>query len=162
MKEKIALFIDGANLAGSLNKSDVRVDYRKFMRDLNETYDVILARYYSGVSDHSDHQSIRDFVKSLGHRGLTPITKPVRTFPDGKVKADMDVEIAVDMIRYASLFDRVVLFSGDGDFTYAVKALKEMGVKVTICGDKFLTSTNLRKEADEFINLFHLAKQHDK
>lgn len=158
MKEKIALFVDGANLAGSLNKADARVNYRKLLRDLKASYDLVLARYYSGISDNEEHSGVRDFVLGLGSLGFDLVTKPVKIFPDGKVKADMDVEIAVDMIRYSHIFDRVILFSGDGDFIYAVKALKELGIKVTVCGDPLLTSVDLKKEADEFINLTVLAK----
>lgn len=153
MKEKLALFFDGANHSKALIESKVSMDYKKFLRGLNKNYSVVSARYYSGISDEPEYQSVKDFLNGLAKNGYVLVTKPIRKYPDGTIKGNVDIEIAVDMLMMAPRIDKVMLFSGDGDFTYLVDTVQRMGVCVSVCGHKHLTSTDLRIQCNEFLDL---------
>jgi len=152
-KLRLALFFDGANHSAALQKAKVRMEYPSLIESLNEKFFVVSARYYTGISDDDEHRGVRDFLGSLSKSGFVIVKKPVRHFPDGKIKGNVDIEIAVDMLQMAPRLDRVVLFSGDGDFTYLVDAVQRMGVHVTVCSHKPLASIELRDQCNEFLEI---------
>jgi uncharacterized LabA/DUF88 family protein len=92
------------------------------------------------------------------------VTKPTKEFVDSlgrrKVKGNMDIELAVDAMEMAEHIDHLVLFSGDGDFRSLVEAVQRKGVKVsvisTITTQPPMIADELRRQADEFIDLIHL------
>lgn len=161
MKEKMALFFDGANHSKALMESNINMDYKKFLRGLNRTYSVVSARYYSGISEEPEYQTVRDFLNGLAKNGYVLVTKPIRRYPDGTIKGNVDIEIAVDMLMMAPRIDKVMLFSGDGDFTYLVDTIQRMGVYVIVCGHKHLTATDLRAQCNEFIDLRSLVNHQE-
>ncbi len=152
-KERLAVFIDGANHGEALQLAKVKMDYSSFLKQLKASYNVVAARYYSGISQKDEHKNVRDFLGGVSKSGYALVTKPVREYRDGKVKADMDVEIAVDMVTMAPRLDKIMLFSGDGDFCYAIDTVQRMGVRVAVCGYKLSSSMELRERCDEFIDL---------
>jgi uncharacterized LabA/DUF88 family protein len=137
------------------------MDYQNFLENLSKTYDVVSARYYSGVSDDPKHKNVRDFLGSISKKGYVIITKPVQVFPDGSVKANVDIEIAVDMMTMAPRLDKVMLFSGDGDFTYAVDTLQRMGITVVVVSHKPFASLELRNQCNEFIEVGKLTEAYN-
>lgn len=161
MKERVALFFDGANHSEALNRAEVSMDFGSFLHNLKKTYTVVSARYYSGVSDKDQYKGVRDFIGALATKGYTPITKPIREFPDGTIKGNVDMEIAVDMLTMAPRLDRVMLFSGDGDFKYLVDTIQRMGIHVTVCSHKPSAAVELRDQANEFLELKELTKTHN-
>lgn len=160
MKERLALFFDGANHSKALSKSGVDMNFGPLLQNLRKTYDVESARYYSGISDEDEHRNIREFLKGLSSKGYDVITKPVKKFPDGTIKGNVDVEIAVDMVSMAPRLDRVILFSGDGDFAYLVRTVQGMGVYVTVCSHSTFTAMDLKTQANEFLELRDLVRRH--
>lgn len=161
MKKRLALFFDGANHNEALTKSHVTLDYGKLMENLQRTYDVVSARYYTGLPEKENGKGLRDFLGAISNKGYVIITKPIRKFSDGTTKANVDIEIAVDMVTMAPKLDQVILFSGDGDFAYAVDTIQRAGVKVSVVSHKLFAALELRTQANEFVELADLAKTYN-
>ncbi|MAP93398.1 MAG: NYN domain-containing protein [Ponticaulis sp.] len=164
--ERIALFIDGANLYSAAKTVGVEIDYRKLLEEFRKRGRLLRAYYYTALIENDDYSPIRPLVDWLQYNGYNVITKAAREFTDRegrrRVKGDMDVEITVDMMEMAAHLDHVVLFSGDGDLTRTVQAVKNRGVRVsvvsTVKSQPAMISDDLRRTADTFIDLTDLAK----
>jgi hypothetical protein len=93
----------------------------------------------------------------MRRNGFRVIQKELKTFYDGSRKANLDVEIAVDMLSLAGCYDTAVLVSGDEDFVYAVNAVAYKGCRVEIAGFRSNTAPKLIDVADYFIDLGEIA-----
>ena len=93
----------------------------------------------------------------MRRNGFRVIQKELKTFYDGTRKANLDVEIAVDMLSLAGRYDTAVLVSGDEDFVYAVNAVAYKGCRVEIAGFRSNTAPKLIDVADYFIDLGDIA-----
>src|ERR1044072_8659092 len=125
--DRIALFIDGANLYSAAKALNFDIDYKKLLEEFRTRGVLIRAYYYTAIVDDQEYSPIRPLVDWLDYNGFTMVTKPAREYTgaDGRrrFRGDMDIEIAVDMMEMAHAgVDHLVLFSGDGDFYAAVKA----------------------------------------
>lgn len=164
--ERIALFIDGANLYSAAKTIGVEIDYRKLLEEFRKRGRLLRAYYYTALLENDDYSPIRPLVDWLQYNGYNVITKPAREFTDRegrrRVKGDMDVEITVDMMNLSSQLDHIVLFSGDGDLRRVVEAVKDKGVRVsvvsTVKSQPAMISDELRRAADTFIDLSDLAQ----
>jgi uncharacterized LabA/DUF88 family protein len=134
--ERLALFIDGANLYSAGKTLGVEVDYRKLLDEFRRRGQLVRAYYYTALIENEDYSPIRPLVDWLQYNGFKVVTKPAKEFTDStgrrRVKGDMDVEITVDMLNLSKHVDHVVLFSGDGDLTRLVEAVQERGVRVSV------------------------------
>ena len=94
------------------------------------------AFYYTALMDDQEYSSIRPLVDWLDYNGYTMVTKPAKEFTDAighrKIKGNMDIEIAVDMMEMGRKVDHIVLFSGDGDFRRLIEAVQREGVRVSV------------------------------
>ncbi len=164
--ERVALFIDGANLYSAAKTVGVEIDYRKLLEEFRKRGRLIRAYYFTALVENDDYSPIRPLVDWLQYNGFNVITKSAREFTDRdgrrRVKGDMDVEITVDMMNLANHLDHIVLFSGDGDLTRVVQAVKDKGVRVSVVStvktQPAMISDDLRRAADTFIDLTDLAK----
>tara|TARA_B100000678_G_scaffold13582_1_gene10659 strand:+ start:7383 stop:7961 length:579 start_codon:yes stop_codon:yes gene_type:complete len=164
--DRLALFIDGANLYSASKAVGVEIDYRKLLEEFRKRGRLIRAYYYTALVENDDYSPIRPLVDWLQYNGYNVITKPAREFTDRdgrrRIKGDMDVEITVDMMNLAAHVDHMVIFSGDGDLTRVVHAVKDKGVRVsvvsTVKSQPAMISDDLRRAADTFIDLTDLAK----
>jgi len=93
----------------------------------------------------------------MRRNGFRVIQKELKTFYDGTRKANLDVEIAVDMLSLAGRYDTAVLVSGDEDFVYAVNAVAYKGCRVEIAGFRSNTAPKLIDVSDYFIDLGEIA-----
>lgn len=150
---RLGVFFDAPNHSMALDASGMKMNYIGFLSKIRRKHDLVQARYYTGISSDPNHQKVRDFIETLSKHGYVIVSKPVLIMPDGRIKANLDVEIAVDMITMSPRLDKIMLFSGDGDFTYAVDTLQRSGLHVTIVSHKPMVSSNLRFQADEFLEL---------
>lgn len=159
---KTIAMIDGANTYGALRSLDFEMDYKKLLGFLNEKFDLLRINYYTAVhSDEDNHAVIKPLIDWLSYNGYNVIQKPTTSFSDGhgntKIKGDMDIDIVVDMFLVADRIDHIILFSGDSDFIPAIRALQNMGIKVTVIstmhGHAKVLSDALRKQADVFIDI---------
>ncbi len=165
--ERIALFIDGANLHSTARALRFDIDYRKLLELFESQGRLVRAFYYTALMEELEYSPIRPLIDWLDYNGYTLVTKPTKEFTDAmgqrRIKGNMDVEIAVDTMAMASKIDHVVLFSGDGDFRRLVEAVQHEGVRVsvvsTLCTSPPVVSDDLRRQADIFIDLQDLAPQ---
>jgi len=164
--ERLALFIDGANLYSAGKTLGVEVDYRKLLDEFRRRGQLLRAYYYTALIENEDYSPIRPLVDWLQYNGFKVVTKPAKEYTDStgrrRIKGDMDVEIAVDMLNLSKHVDRIVLFSGDGDLTRLVEAVQENGVRVSVVStvktSPPLIADELRRAADTFIELADLAE----
>ncbi len=165
-REKIALFIDGANLYATARAIGIDIDYRRLLKEFEAKGFLLRAYYFTALLEEQEYSSIRPLIDWLDYNGYRVITKPAREFTDGmgrrKVKGSMDIELAVEALEMAPHYDHAVLFSGDGDFTALVTALQRRGKRVTVVSTLTtpapMISDELRRQADFFLDVAELAK----
>lgn len=158
---KIAAFIDGANLYASIKNLGFEVDYRRLLTWLETKGDFTHAFYYTAMLEGEEHNPLRPLIDWLDYNGFHVVTKTAKEFTDAagrrKVKGNMDIEIAVDMIEAASYADHIFLFTGDGDFRRAVEAVQKKGTRVTVISTILtqppMAADELRRQADKFIDI---------
>ena len=159
--DRLALFIDGANLYGAARALGFDIDYKLLRSEFMRRGKMLRAFYYTAILDNDDYSPIRPLVDWLHYNGFSMVTKPAREYIDSqgrrKVKGNMDIELAVDAMELAPHVDHIVLFSGDGDFKSLVESLQRQGVRVsvvsTIRSQPPMISDDLRRQADNFIEL---------
>ena len=164
-QERIALFIDGANLYATAKSLGFDIDYKRLLKEFQSRGRLVRAFYYTALIEDQEDSSIRPLIDWLDYNGFSVVTKPTKEFVDSmgrrKVKGSMDIELAVDAMEMANHIDHMVLFSGDGDFRSLVAAVQRKGVRVsvvsTITTQPPMVADELRRQTDEFIDLLHLA-----
>src|ERR1700721_2709058 len=133
---KIALFIDGANLYATCKTLGFDIDYRRLLKEFQSCGTLVRAFYYTAIIEDQEYSSIRPLIDWLDYNGYTVVTKATKEFIDAnghrKVKGNMDIELAVNAMELADTVDEMVLFSGDGDFRSVVEAVQRRGVHVTV------------------------------
>ena len=162
--ERIALFIDGANLYSAAKGLAFDIDYRKLLEEFRKRGRFIRASYYTALLEDQDFSPIRPLVDWLDYNGYSVVTKPAKEFTDAngrrRLKGDMDVEIAIDLLEAAAFTDHAFLFSGDGDFVPAVAAAKRAGMRVTVVSTiksaPPMAADEIRRAADNFLDLADL------
>ena len=163
-REKIALFIDGANLYAASKTLGFDIDYRKLLKAFQKRGYLLRAYYYTALVEDQEYSSIRPLIDWLDYNGYKVITKAAKEFTDStgrrKVKGNMDIELTVDAMQLTDTVDHFVIFSGDGDFRSLVEALQRKGRKVsvvsTLTTQPAMISDELRRQADHFIDLVSL------
>jgi len=159
--ERIALFIDGANLYATAKTLGFDIDYKRLLGEFRARGYLLRAYYYTALVEDQEYSSIRPLIDWLDYNGFTVVTKAAKEFTDStgrrKVKGNMEVELTVDAMQLAPRVDHIVLFSGDGDFRALVESLQRQGVRVsvvsTIRSQPPMIADELRRQADNFIEL---------
>jgi uncharacterized LabA/DUF88 family protein len=165
--ERIALFIDGANLYATAKILGFDIDYKRLLKEFQSRGRLLRAFYYTALVEDQEYSSIRPLIDWLDYNGYAVVTKPAKEFVDSlgrrKVKGNMDIELAVNAMEMSQHIDHMVLFSGDGDFRSLIEAVQRRGVKVsvvsTITTQPPMVADELRRQADEFIDLIQLANR---
>lgn len=163
-EDRTAIFIDGANLYAAARALQFDIDYKKLLGAFRDRARLIRAIYYTALLEDQDFSPIRPLVDWLDYNGYALVTKAAKEYQDSagrrRIKGDMDVEIAVDMMELSEHLDHAVLFSGDGDFTALVAAVQRKGVRVSVVSTTRssppMVSDELRRQADTFIDLADL------
>ena len=166
-EEKLALFIDGSNLYASAKALDYDIDYSRLLEWATDCGRIVRAFYYTALIEDQEYSPIRPLVDWLDYNGYTMVTKPAKEFTDPqgrkKIKGNMDIELAVDMMELADKVDHIMLFSGDGDFRRLIEAVQRKGVRVTVVStirsSPPMVADELRRQADQFLDLDHLAEK---
>src|SRR6202047_3504787 len=161
---KIALFIDGANLYATCKTLGFDIDYKRLLQEFQSRGTLLRAFYYTAIIEDQEYSSIRPLIDWLDYNGYTVVTKATKEFTDAsgrrKVKGNMDIELAVDAMELSEHLDHIVLFSGDGDFRSLVEAVQRRGVRVTvvstISSQPPIIADELRRQADVFTDLVEL------
>ena len=159
--ERIALFVDGANLYATAKALGFDIDYKRLLALFRQKGQLIRALYYTALAEDQEYSSIRPLIDWLDYNGYTMVTKPTKEFTDSmgrrKIKGNMDIELTVDAMELAEHLDHIILFSGDGDFRTLVEALQHKGKRVSVVSTMNtqppMVSDELRRQADQFIDL---------
>src|SRR3954466_16398984 len=161
---KIALFIDGANLHATSKTLGFDVDYKRLLKEFQSRGTLLRAFYYTAIIEDQEYSSIRPLIDWLDYNGTTVVAKATNEFTEAsgrrKVKGNMDIELAVNAMELAEHIDQMVLFSGDGDFRSLVEAVQRRGVRVTVLStiatQPPMIADELRRQADVFTDLVEL------
>ena len=159
--ERIALFIDGSNLYAAARALGFDIDYKKLLEYFSGRGYLVRALYYTALIEDQEYSPIRPLVDWLDYNGYTMVTKPTKEFTDAtgrrKIKGNMDIELAVDMLEMAESLDHLYVFSGDGDFRRLVEAVQRKGKRVTVVStvrsSPPMAADELRRQADIFLEL---------
>ena len=165
--ERTALFIDGANLYAASRHLGFDVDYRNLLEYFRSRTNIVRAYYYSALLDTEEYSPLRPLTDWLAYNGYSLVTKTAREFTDAtgrrRIKGNMDVELAVDMLELAPRLDHAVLFSGDSDFRRLVEAVQRQGVRVSVVSSVRtsppMVADELRRQADRFVELADIAPE---
>lgn len=160
-EDKVAMFIDGSNLYAAARSLDFDIDYRKLLTWGASCGRLVRAFYYTALVEDTDYSPIRPLVDWLDYNGYTMVTKPTKEFVDSqgrrKIKGNMDIELAIDVMEMADTLDHIILFSGDGDFRRLIEAVQRKGVRVTVVStiqsNPPMVADELRRQADFFLDL---------
>ena len=163
-QERVALFIDGANLYATARALGFDIDYKRLLEWFSGKTNLVRAFYYTALIEDQDYSPIRPLVDWLDYNGYTMVTKPTKEFTDAagrrKIKGNMDIELAIDVMEMAQHLDHIVLFSGDGDFRRLVEAVQRKGVRVTVVStvrsQPAMIADELRRQADLFVDITDL------
>jgi uncharacterized LabA/DUF88 family protein len=161
---RIALFIDGANLHATARTLGFDIDYKHLLKEFEGGGPLLRAFYYTAIIEDQEYSSLRPLTDWLSYNGYTVVTRAMKEFTDAssrcKVKGSIHVELAVDALYLADQIDQMVLFSGDGDFRSLVEAVQRRGVRVTvistISSQPPMIADELRRQADVFTDLAEL------
>jgi uncharacterized LabA/DUF88 family protein len=162
--DKLALFIDGANLHATAKALGFDIDYKRLLREFRSWGTLVRAYYYTTIVENQESSSIRSLIDWLDYNGYTVVTKATKEFIDAagrrKVKGNMNVELAVHALELSEHIDHLVLFSGDGDFRPLAETVQRRGVRVTvvstIASQPPMVADELRRQADDFVDFIEL------
>ena len=162
--DKIALFIDGANLYATCRSLGFDVDYKRLLKDFQGRGALLRAFYFTTIIEDQEYTSVRPLIDWLDYNGYTVVTKLTKEYIDAggrrKVKGSMNIELAVHAMELSDHIDRMILFSGDGDFRRLLEAVQRRGVHVTVVSTIItqppMAADDLRRQADAFVDLAEL------
>lgn len=154
---RVAIFIDGSNLFYAALQLGIEIDYTKLLCRLTGGSRLLRSFFYTGVDRTNEKQ--QGFLLWMRRNGYRVIAKDLMQLPDGSKKANLDVEIAVDMMALVGSYDTAVLVSGDGDLAYAVDAISYRGARVEVVSLRSMTSDSLINVADRYIDLDNIKEQ---
>lgn len=172
-EERVAMFIDGANLYAAARGLGFDIDYKRLLELFAGRGRLVRAFYYTALIENEEYSPIRPLVDWLDYNGYTMVTKPTKEFTDAfgrrKIKGNMDIELAIDVMEMSDRVEHIIIFSGDGDFRRLVEAVQRKGVRVSVVSTMRssppMVADELRRQADNFIELQdlmqHIARARD-
>lgn len=165
--EKTSVFIDGSSLYYTAKSLGFEVDYRRLLRYFKSGSRLLRAHYYAAIPETEDYSPLKPLTDWLAYNGYMLVTKAAREFTDQsgrrRLKGNMDVELAIDLMELADHMDHAVIFSGDADLRRAVEAIQRRGVRVTaissLRSSPSLIGDDLRRQVDQFVELGDIASE---
>jgi uncharacterized LabA/DUF88 family protein len=154
--KNVAVFVDVANIFYAAKAAGVDIDYVTLLKAASAGRDLVRAYAYTGLDpDNENQRNFHDFLRRSNYK---VVSKDIRKYGDGKVKANLDIELVVDMMKTARNLDIAIVVSGDGDFAPAIRAVQEQGVRVEVISFRGNTSSDLIEVADQFTDIVQLAR----
>jgi uncharacterized LabA/DUF88 family protein len=154
--KNVAVFVDVANIFYAAKAAGTDIDYVTLLQAATAGRDFVRAYAYTGLDPDNENQ--RNFHAFLARNHYKVVSKDIRKYGDGKVKANLDIELVVDLMKTARNLDIAIVISGDGDFAPAIRAVQEMGVRVEVISFRGNTSSDLIEVADLFTDITQLAR----
>lgn len=168
-KKKAKVYIDGANVFYTQKKLGWSFDWMKVKRLIEKQREIIEWRYYVGVKEGDE--KMQSYLKYLNAIGFTLFTKKLKKIKIDKsdipakiynspfiYKANFDVEITADILSDKSKIDEIILFSGDSDFTYLVRKVKDSGKTATIYSSRKTIAWELKLESPRLVYIEGMEK----
>jgi uncharacterized LabA/DUF88 family protein len=149
--DRIAIFFDMSNLYFAARDMGIRIDYARLLDFL--TSGRRLHRAYAYLGYNPEDESSHSFITWLKRNGFRVKTKALRRFEDGSTKANLDMELAIDLLTQAPHIDVAIVVSGDGDFVNLVDAAQNAGLRIEVAATPRQAATDLMDIADQFIDL---------
>lgn len=149
--DRIAIFFDMSNLYFAARDMGIRIDYARLLDFL--TSGRRLHRAYAYLGYNPEDESSHSFITWLKRNGFRVKTKALRRFEDGSTKANLDMELAIDLLTQAPHIDVAIIVSGDGDFVNLVDAAQNAGLRIEVAATPRQAATDLMDIADQFIDL---------
>ena len=155
---RLSIFVDGNNMFYAQQKNGWFFDPKRvleyFVTEFNDV-SLVNAFWYTGLKDPQDQRGFRDALISLGYTVRTKVLKEYYDDSSGRYsqKANLDIEIVVDMFNTVEQYDRVVLLSGDGDFERAIELLRSKNTHITVVSTEGMIARELRNVTDRYIDL---------
>ena len=166
LRDRLSIFVDGNNMFYAQQKNGWFFDPRKVLGNFTQdpTVSLVNAFWYTGLKDAQDQRGFRDALISLGYTVRTKILKEYYDDVSGRYsqKANLDIEIVVDMFNTVDQYDRVVLFSGDGDFERAIESLRSKNTHITVVSTEGMIARELRNATDRYIDLNDIREKIEK
>ncbi|CBN56138.1 conserved hypothetical protein [Kamptonema sp. PCC 6506] len=136
----------------------------EYFKNAQQNVMLINAFWYTGLKDPQDQRGFRDALISLGYTVRTKILKEYYDDASGRYsqKANLDIEIVVDMFNTVDQYDQVVLFSGDGDFERAIELLRSKNTHITVVSTEGMIARELRNATDRYIDLNEIREHIEK
>ena len=158
LQNRLSIFVDGNNMFYAQQKNGWFFDPKRVLSYFQDEQPEILlvnAFWYTGLKDQQDQRGFRDALISLGYTVRTKTLKEYYDDSSGRYsqKANLDIEIVVDMFNTVDQYDRVVLFSGDGDFERAIELLRSKNTHITVVSTEGMIARELRNATDRYIDL---------
>jgi uncharacterized LabA/DUF88 family protein len=154
---RLSIFVDGNNMFYAQQKNGWFFDPKRVLEYFTSepSVELVNAFWYTGLKDPQDQRGFRDALISLGYTVRTKILKEYYDDSSGRYsqKANLDIEIVVDMFNTVDLYDRVILFSGDGDFERAIELLRSKNTFITVVSTEGMIARELRNVTDRYIDL---------
>lgn len=149
--DRVVILVDGSNLFYAASQLNLEIDYARLLAYLTKNRRLVRAYFYTGVDRSNEKQ--QGFLHWMRRNGYRVVTKDLVQLPDGSKKANLDIEIAIDMLTLAAYCDTIVLLSGDGDLTYAMNQISYQGVQTEVVSLRSMTNDTLINVADSYIDL---------
>jgi uncharacterized LabA/DUF88 family protein len=157
---KVGVFLDVPNLIYAAEQMGVRVHFGKLLEFLTNGRQLVRATAYAPITDDpATRFESQRFVAPVINQGYKVVTKPWKRFADGAMKANFDIELAVDILTMSDRLDIVVLLSGDSDFKRVLELVESKGVRVEVVAFSASTAAELRAVADAYIDLGSILSQ---
>jgi uncharacterized LabA/DUF88 family protein len=164
-QERLGLFIDGAHLYAASRNLGFDVDYRNLLVFFRRQARLVRASYYTALLENDEYSPLRPLVDWLGYNGYAVVTKPAREFTDAagrrRVRGNIEIEMAVDVMTLVPRLDHAIILAGDGDLRRLVEAVQQQGVRVTVLStirtQPAMVADELRRQADQFMDLAEMA-----
>ena len=153
---RVGIFVDSANveLARDRSRGGRAIDWGVVLERLTKDRRLVRAVAYSPVHDDPDvSRETQRFVEPFLGKGFKIVTKPLKRFADGSIKANLDIELALDLMTMADRLDVAVIISGDGDFQHLVEVVQGRGVRVEVAGLGPSVAGALKAAADRYVEL---------
>ncbi len=150
------VFVDVQNVQETFERQGKEVRYDAIIRYILTTgrHEPEKCKFVAFVPFRRDDERRQRLIDALSFQGYRVVAKPVRERPDGTIKANMDIEITLEILSMSDFLREIVLVTGDGDFVALVDWLSKKGKRITIIGlGRGYTSVELIRAGDEYINL---------
>jgi uncharacterized LabA/DUF88 family protein len=151
---RVGIFVDVPNVMYAAERRGISIDFGRLLNFLSRGRELVRASAYAPISDDPNLPLAgQKFVQPFIDHGYRIVTKPLKRFADGSIKANFDVELAIDVLTMSDRLDVVSLVSGDGDFRRLVELVASKGVRVEVVAFAESTSADLRAVADEYVDV---------